>query len=273
MKITITQKREYDIYIEKRIYEPLLNILKNNNIKTVVIGVSGGIDSAVGLMMLFKLKQQRVYNFEIKPYFLNINNQKIDEEMVDLLNQLFHFDIQKVDLSPIFIEYQKNLKDSVHKEIALANIKARMRTTYLYAIANELNAIVCGNLNYDEYFLGFFTKYGDAAVDFHLLLGFLKKHIYELAHLYNIPKEIIKRKPTPSLGISDFEDDESLIGFKYEDLDNYLLKNDIDNTIVDMIIQTHQKNKHKHFVDIRSIKTFKKLRIFNEKEQEDTESL
>lgn len=93
----------------------------------------------------------------------------------------------------------------------LYNLKPKIRTNYLYAMANAYRGVVVSNLNYDEYILGFFTKHGDSAADYHMLIGLLKKHIYELGAYYSLPTKILNRAPTPSNEDDEHQTDESFL--------------------------------------------------------------
>lgn len=154
-------------------------------------------------------------------YFLPINNVKLDYDCISLLND--DQTIKTIDLKPIFDQYVNKLNFNQPKSTGLANLKSRIRSSFLYTIANENNALVVSNLNYDEYILGFFTKFGDSAADFYFLIGLLKTHIYNLARYYQLPDLIIDRSPTPSNTCDISEFDEHQLGFSYLEFDKLLL--------------------------------------------------
>ena len=210
--------------------------LIQNNIKSVVIGLSGGIDSAVSLAILKKIK-----NIQIFAYFINIesNNASLNDAILvaNYLNQ----ELEIIDLNNSYLSLIKDFKTS--SNIQKGNIKSRMRMMFLYDKAYQNNAIVVGNSNYDEIYLGYCTKFGDQAVDIMLLNNLLKEDIISLAKYLSIPQKIINKKPSADLYKNQFDEDE--IGFSYNELDKFLNNQAIPIEIENKIKQMHDKNLHK----------------------------
>ena len=135
---------------------------------------------------------------------------------------------------------QLQIENSFNAKI---NLKVRLRTITLYALANKYNLLVCGTNNADERLVGYFTKNGDNACDINLIYWLIKKQIFFLAKQYDIPKEIINREPTG--GLYKNQTDEKDIGISYDEIDKYLCFIDID---LDKKNKIHNKsifNKHK----------------------------
>ncbi|EDU19475.1 NAD(+) synthase [Ureaplasma parvum] len=219
-----------------------LNDAQTNN---VILGISGGIDSTLTLAILNDLKKE--YDLNIYAYFLDIHNSSLDYECINELKNIYT-NIEVINLVDIYDSYCKMINKKTNDKYVLYNLKPKIRTNYLYAMANAYKGVVVSNLNYDEYILGFFTKYGDSAADYYMLIGLLKKHIYELGAYYHLPNKILNRAPTPANEDDEHKTDESFFGFTYNDLDQFLLYRKINPKIVSMIKKRYETNAHKHFV-------------------------
>lgn len=225
----------YDVIVNE-----LITKLETNNKDCYVIGISGGIDSAVSLKMLV----DNVGKEKIKAYYLPIEFEN-KLPLIKLLEEFCGVKIEVVNLTNLWLETVKTLKitDQFNKD----NQKARLRSMFLFAKAFEFNGLVVSNLNYDEYYLGYFTKFGDSNGDCYPLLNWLKRDIFKIAKDLNIPLEIINQ--VPSADLFSNQTDESDYGFSYESLDDYLSFKDVNASIVDKIKQWHYKNHHKHFLN------------------------
>lgn len=225
-----------NIKLEK-INELIKNTLFNNHKDFYVIGISGGIDSLVALKFLIN----NVGKEKIKAFYLPIENQN-DLLDINLIEQKLNIKIETIDLTNEYICISKKL-DFANKQ-ELANIKPKLRAIYLSSFALSNNGLVVSCLNFSEYWLGYFTKYGDSAGDIFPLINFLKCEIYELANYFNLPIEIIKK--VPSAGLLENQTDEEDFGFSYIELDKYLLGQSIDKNISNKIQLMNKKNHHKH---------------------------
>jgi len=218
----------------------LINFLKDLNKKTntegYILGVSGGIDSAVlaGLLSLAKIKNICL--------FMPCNSPEIDYECVRNLEDYFGLNILNIDLEDTFNVLKKSLKGDFN-DFSLNQIKPRLRMTTLYSYANANNMLVLGTSNKCEWYLGYFTKYGDGGSDVAPLIHLDKNKIYELAKILNIPQIIIKRPPSASL--FDGQTDEEELGFTYNDINNFLSDKQIDSNSYSKINNIHKKTEHK----------------------------
>ncbi len=221
---------------KNKIISELKDYVNKYGIKCFIIGISGGIDSALVYAMLNET------NIKVIGVFLDIDNTKLDKECVQELEEQFNTTFLKYNLQDECNALSNKLKLSKNS-MTKANLKSRLRANVLYAIANENNGLVVGTSNADELLVGYYTKFGDSACDISLLSSFTKKEIYELSKNYNLPASIISRKPTASL--FEGQDDETELGVTYDEIDNFIdgIKND---PFIDKKIQTlHDKNKHK----------------------------
>ena len=133
--------------------------------------------------------------------------------------------------------------------LAIANLKPRLRMITLYYHANKMNYLVVGTGNKSEAVMGYCTKYGDAGVDLLPLGGLLKSQVRELAKEMGVPSEIIEKPP--SAGLWAGQTDEEEMGITYEELDKVILaleKNDcsgLDGKLVEKVKQKMQETVHK----------------------------
>ena len=199
----------------KKCEEWLQEHIKKANAAGIVLGLSGGIDSSVlAALALEALGREKVLGV-IMPC------HSIDEDEADarLLAEAFDVKFIRVELSEVFDSMLKNINIEANS-LVKSNMKARLRMTTLYAIAQSKNFLVCGTSNKSEYETGYFTKFGDSGVDLMPLANFLKREIREIAKILGVPEKIINK--APSAGLYEGQTDEKDMGFSYEVLDEYL---------------------------------------------------
>ena len=177
------------------IQEFIRTYVKNSGSKGVVLGLSGGIDSAVTAILCKKALGKK----NVKCVFLPDNvTPSSDIRDQALITKKFDLNCKTKDITPLVSEYKKYciLKP---KKMALANIKARVRMIILFEYANMNDSIVCGTSNKSEILVGYFTKFGDGGVDIMPIGDLYKTQIYELARFLEIPEKIVSKPPTAGL--------------------------------------------------------------------------
>lgn len=235
-------------------YGQYLNQWLNDNLASshktgYVIGLSGGIDSAVALALCLNYRKINAY-----PIFINIGNTELDRHCVQVLAAQYQINIPELNLEKYHKDLVKEL--NITDRFTINNLKPRLRMSCLYALAQEKNMLVMGTSNADELYLGYFTKYGDGAADASPIANLTKKEIYELAKILHVPQCIIDRAPSASL--YEEQTDEQELGIKYEDLDNYLLGHKINPNTQQKIERWHNNTKHKKVL-LNKPKPFSKL--------------
>lgn len=180
----------------------------------VAVGLSGGIDSSV----VATLASRALGKERVTGVIMPAHSQQEDIEDARRIADHLGINAREIDLSGPFDAIVDTLPPG--SDLAVANIKPRLRMITLYHIANTNNLMVVGTGNKSELMVGYFTKYGDGGVDL-LPLGSLYKHqVRDLARAIGVPQHIIDRPP--SAGLWAGQTDESEMGITYEELDGIL---------------------------------------------------
>jgi NAD+ synthase len=201
----------------------------------VVVGLSGGLDSAV----VARLCQMAVPGGTVG-VILPCHSEAFDEADARLVATHFNFPALRVDLGPSYDRLAAELQAAlarvppdlappaaspavdIRARVPLANVKPRLRMVSLYFLANSLNYLVAGTGNRSELTIGYFTKYGDGGVDLLPIGHLLKSEVRALAQELGVPASIIDKPP--SAGLWPGQTDEEEMGFSYTDLEKYLTR-------------------------------------------------
>lgn len=225
----------------------------DNKINTLVVGVSGGIDSAVVSTLCAETGLPTIV------VGLPLNSKK---KNTDLSNSHISFLETKyknvraldINLSKVFDVFSNipEFKNEFNSELAFANTKSRIRMISLYQIASSKNGIVVGTGNKVEDFgVGFFTKYGDGGVDISPIADLYKTEVKELGKHLGICQNILDAQPTDGLWDDD-RNDEQQLGSTYEEFEWVMEYSDLKDVFTEKetkLIENYQsfnkKNKHK----------------------------
>jgi NAD+ synthase len=248
--------------IETKITGFIKEYVFNSQAEGVVLGLSGGIDSATTAALCSKALGGKNVLALLLPEGETRKQEDLDDAKI--IAKQFNIETQTVDITAalegiyttIPIYDQRN-------QICKGNIKARTRMILLYYYANKLNKIVCGSSNKSETLMGYFTKWGDGAADITPIRNLYKTQVRKLAINLGIPEVIALKPATPALWPNQSTEDE--LGIKYETLDLILYgleksmtSNEIANqlNIEASIIETVKKrginNEHKRQLPITS---------------------
>ncbi len=219
-------------------------IVNDAHAKGVIIGVSGGIDSAVVAILA-----KKAFPNDTLGLILPCHSKPIDQELGIDLCQKFDIPYQVVDLSNTYDvmmdSFETNFKNesSINYKNAKSNTKVRLRMVTLYAYAQSRNYLVIGTDNADEWYIGYFTKHGDGGVDFAPIIHLTKGEVIEAAKFLGVPEPIISRPPTA--GLYEGQTDEDEIGVSYAELDKYLKGKTVDENKKQRLLYLHRISEHK----------------------------
>lgn len=178
-----------------------------------VVGLSGGIDSAVvAYLAVNAIGKEGVYGL-IMPYHRNENT----DDAIKLADSL-GIEHEEIDIRPLVLAFEQTGRFG--QELPKENMMSRVRMVLLYGISNERNMLVLGTSNKSELMSGYFTKYGDGGVDIEPIGDLYKTEVWELAKSIGVPQKIIDK--VPSADLHDGQTDESDIGMDYPILDRLL---------------------------------------------------
>ena len=228
---------------------------KINESKTdgIVIGLSGGIDSTlVAYLACEAIGKENVFGI-IMPSTTTPTEDKIHG--VEIAQRL-GIDYKEIAIDSILNEFLL-MTQLEENNLAIGNLKARIRMSIIYYSANAKNYLVSGTGNKSEILIGYFTKHGDGACDMEPIGDLYKTDVYKLSEFLNIPKEIIKKPPRA--GLWNNQTDEAEIGMDYglidqilylfteKDMKNTEIASELDISVdeVDMIITKIIRSEHK----------------------------
>jgi NAD+ synthase len=232
-----------------------------HGIQSLVVGVSGGIDSAVVSTLCAKTGLP-TYVVRMPLESSHENTRLSDLHAQQLAEKYDNVTNVQVELSSVYDSFLKSVnwwseaqhfdkKEFTSDDLTLANTKARIRMITLYQIAGSKKGIVAGTGNkVEDYGIGFFTKYGDGGVDIAPIADLYKTEVRELGGHLGVDALIIDAKPTDGLW-DDGRSDEDQIGATYEELEE-AMENGTGNA-VDILYKFNNKNQHK----MSPIPTFK----------------
>lgn len=239
------------------ISEWLKSYAESAGTKGFVVGVSGGVDSAVVSALCAKTSLPTLC-VELPIHQDPGQVNRAQAHILDLKQRFENVSDIRVDLTQVFEQFQASLphhEQGYALDLSLANSRSRLRMTTLYHFAGLYNFLVAGTGNKVEDFgVGFFTKYGDGGVDISPIGDLMKSEVYSLASSLEITESIQQAIPTDGL-FGDSRSDEEQLGASYDELEWAMEMAEIDKTeddfegrqkeVFSIYISRHRKNKHK----------------------------
>ncbi|MFW5999676.1 MAG: NAD+ synthase [Halanaerobiaceae bacterium] len=204
-----------------------------------VVGLSGGIDSAVTALLC-----REACNNDVLGVILPCYSSTEDEKDARRLAEKAGIEVIVHDLAPVYDDLLVLLqKKRMKNQLAAANIKPRLRMIVLYYYAAVNDYLVVGTDNWSELKTGYFTKHGDGGVDLAPLGRLVKTEVRELARQLGVPEEIIEKKP--SAGLWEGQTDEEELGISYRELDRYILTGEASSRVKKRVEALSRRNNHK----------------------------
>jgi len=239
----------------------LKNYVRKSGMKGIVLGISGGVDSTTaGSLSQIAMKELREEGYEAQfiavrlPYKVQLDEEDA-QEAVKFINadQIVDVNIGNGTdgifnsvLSALYSSTMNEEKELATNDFVKGNVKARMRMIAQYAIAGKFGCLVLGTDHNAEFTAGFYTKHGDGACDLTVLNGLNKRQVRACAKELGAPEWLWSKVATADLEEDNPQvSDEIALGFKYDDMDDFLEGKEIEIEAEKRIIQQYKITIHK----------------------------
>lgn len=230
--------------------------LGNAGLKSLVLGISGGVDSLTGALLAQRAVRElreatgdSAYRFVAVrlPYHV----QQDEHDAQACLDVIKPDEIQTVDIAPAVRALVGNVKalddsSAATKDFVVGNTKARMRMVAQYTIAGACQGLVIGTDHAAEAVMGFFTKFGDGACDLAPLSGLVKYQVRDIARAMGAPENLVEKVPTADLeDLAPGKPDEAAHGVTYVEIDDFLHGKPVADRVAEIIVSAYRKTQHK----------------------------
>jgi NAD+ synthase len=219
-----------------------------------VIGLSGGIDSTTTAALAVEaLGAEHVHGL-VMPSEVNTDENMSDAERVA---ELLGIEYDVVDINPIAEAFFEAYPAATEDRMATGNVRVRVRGVLNYFVANHENRIVLGTGNRSEALTGYFTKYGDQAVDCNPIGNLYKQQVRQLAAALGLPRELVMKTPSAEMWLGQTDEEE--MGLDYDTLDAILALHvdgplskaatvrelEVEPAQVERVVDLYEKSAHK----------------------------
>ena len=230
--------------------------LVNSGLKTLVLGISGGVDSlTAGLMAQKAVKQLREQSGDQAYRFIAVRLpygvQQDEADATACVNFINPDERQTVNIGPAVKALSAEVtafegKSPATVDFVLGNTKARMRMVAQYTIAGATGGLVIGTDHAAEAVMGFFTKFGDGSCDLAPLSGLVKNQVRAIARFFEAPEYLVEKIPTADLeDLAPGKPDEASHGVTYAEIDAFLHGEPVSEEAFNIICKTYEKTQHK----------------------------
>lgn len=241
--------------IEQR-SEFLANYLQSTGMRTLVLGISGGVDSLVGGCLsqrAVELCRSRGYEANFIAMRLPYGEQRDEADAQLSLTVIRPDETMVVDIKPASdamlehcVSAGLQFRDAAQRDFVHGNNKARQRMIAQFTVAGARQGLVVGTDHAAEALMGFFTKFGDGAADVMPLTGLNKRRVRALAQAMGAPQEQVHKVPTADLeSLEPLKPDEIAMGVSYDHIDDFLEGKVVPDTAYDVIFSTFRRTAHK----------------------------
>lgn len=216
-------------------------------VKGLVVGISGGLDSAVVANLI-----KQAFPENSLGVILPIYSQPEDLEDAKQVIEKSGIDSLTIDLTKTHEVMYTHIKEQLQEKgdfneqadrLSGANLRARLRMGALYTVSSNYNYLVVGTDNAAEWYTGYFTKFGDGGVDILPIVDFTKSEVREMAAYLGVPEQVIEKKPSADLW--EDQEDEKEMGTTYDIIDQYLKGERVPDKDKKIIEDLHRKTEHK----------------------------
>lgn len=234
--------------------------LLSTGMKSLVLGISGGQDSSLAgrlaeMAVTFLRKEHNDPTYQFIAVRLPYGEQADEDDAMFAINEFIHPDkVVRVNIKPATDKMVKSVEKNEMKvsDFNKGNVKARERMIAQYTIAGSVHGAVVGTDHAAEAVTGFYTKFGDGGADLTPLSGLNKRQGREIMEYLGAPARLYEKTPT-----ADLEDDrpalpdETALGVKYKQIDDYLEGKDVDEAAAKKIEDWFIKTRHKRHLPVR----------------------
>ncbi|MDO4754439.1 MAG: NAD(+) synthase [Bacillota bacterium] len=217
--------------------------------KGLVLGLSGGVDSAVVGALVRKAFPENSKGLILPCYSSpqDVEHGKRVAEALGLSYDVLNLTQAHQTIMEGFHFAKSEDADAENHAKSLrasdSNLRARLRMSAIYAFANYHGYLTVGTDNAAELHIGYFTKYGDGGVDLLPIAELLKCEVFMMARMLGIPKEVVYK--APSAGLWEGQTDEGEIGVRYDEIDCILMGERVDESSKEIVARMHRNSEHK----------------------------
>lgn len=222
--------------------------VKQSGTNGLIVGISGGIDSALVAFLIKKAFPENSMGV-IMPCKSNPKDREDALKVVEACG-IKHIEVELTQIHDNLFQKvasalgENLLRDAGHNlRLSDANLRARLRMSTLYSVANALNYLVVGTDNAAEVYTGYFTKYGDGGVDILPITHLKKREVYDWSRYLGVPQSVLDRPP--SAGLWEGQTDELEMGTSYDMVDDLLEGKEIPERDREIIERLHRRSEHK----------------------------
>lgn len=250
-------KLDYSL-VERELVEFLKGVLEESGAKGFVVGLSGGVDSATSFYLALKAVGRDKVHVLVMPDS-TVTKKEDEEDALNLARQA-GVRVHRIDIAPIVDVFKGAIPiygGDEEDRVPLGNLRARIRMCLLYYYANKLDYLVLGTTDRSEWLIGYFTKYGDGAVDVEPIIILYKSQVRRLASHLGVPERVAYKPSSPGLWPGHMAEAE--LGVSYDEVDLVLhsifdlgLKPEevpeatgVSRKVVDRVLELYRVNEHK----------------------------
>ena len=227
--------------------------LKDNGLRVLVLGISGGVDSlTAGSLAQRAVNELRAEDYDATfiamrlPYGTQLDEQEAQASLAFINPDRVVTVNIKAAVDGMLEAIEEPFATDAERDFVKGNIKARQRMIAQYAVAGKNQGLVIGTDQAPEALCGFFTKFGDGGADITPLTGLIKGDVRALAHYMGAPASLVSKTPTADLeDLNPQKPDESAFGVSYDEIDEFLLGKPVSDRAFTIITKLYNATAHK----------------------------